>query len=81
MSYQVHLFVTRSGCFDGDMPWVVGDAWDEYSIEANSEGYVRAREKAIKDYDAREIIVSIPKEAVLDLFDAPVVDGDVVEGE
>lgn len=61
------------------MPNVV-DAWDEYVLEDNWEGYQEslAKHKAREDSDyeaVRELIVTVPDEAILKLFkdDVPVV--------
>lgn len=49
-------------------PWVV-DAWDEFSIEENFEGYQEALEKAKKDHDeVRVQRVSVPIRTVDSLF-------------
>jgi hypothetical protein len=57
------------------MPNVV-DAWDEYTMDSNPEGYQEAldkhRAKEGDDYEyggVRELIVELPQSAVTKLFD------------
>ena len=77
--------------YDGQYMPNVLDAWDEYTMEDNYQGFLEAVGKyegwvAKGDLEAvRVLAVNVPDEAVLDLFKVPVVDavvvGEVVVGE
>lgn len=62
--------------YDGQyMPNVV-DAWDEYAMDGNEEGYAEAlakhQAKLGIDYEAvRELTVTVPDQVVTDLFVVP----------
>lgn len=82
---QIRLIIAQHKCdYPGQfMPNVV-DAWDEYTLEDNWQGY----EEALRKYtdlvgtayeSVRELIVTIPDRSVTDLFDnqIPTVEGQV----
>jgi hypothetical protein len=63
------------------MPNVV-DAWDEFTMEENPQGYYEALKKARKEHgvDAvRELQIELPQSAILDLYQTPHVRANVVE--
>lgn len=76
----VNLLATNSGCRPGDSPWIV-DAWDEYSIEENEQGFAGAISKAEAKYGAgsiRVIQVQVPDDTLVKAFEYIKVEGSVV---
>lgn len=58
-------------------------AWDEFCVDANGDGWADAKHVALANVggdlnEYREIIVLISREAVINAFDVPVLDGGVV---
>ena len=56
-------------------------AWDEYTIDANPEGYHTAKKGFEDNQDVREIVLQIPEGKITDAFASPVVEAGVLEGE
>jgi hypothetical protein len=59
------------------------EAWDEYSVDSYSDGWVKACEKAIASWgddlvEYREINVSVDVDQIELAFYAPTVPGDVI---
>ena len=57
-------------------------AWDEYCLEANSDGYEAEKAKAIKEWGgdlvaSRELILHVPDDAIKKLFAMPAVNVEV----
>jgi hypothetical protein len=75
---RINLIIAQyAQSYDGQyMPNVI-DAWDEFTLEDNQEGYNEALAKAQQrvldgDYEAvRELAVIVPDEAVTGLFKTP----------
>lgn len=74
---RIHLFVANTGSHD-DPPWVVG-AWDEYSIDANPEGYESDFLNMQKKHDGAVavLIVNIPDGSLHKAFRPQQVQGEV----
>jgi hypothetical protein len=74
------LWITRKG--EDRLPELV-EAWDEGSIDENYEGWVEACKKALAAIgddlvEQRVLDINIPYGKLLDAFNAPVVEGEVV---
>jgi hypothetical protein len=66
---------------DGDAAWLV-DAWDEYSIDGNPEGYDAAVKKARADSVSGLIQIlhtTLDDEAVLSAFQPPALSNSGIE--
>jgi hypothetical protein len=82
---QIRLIIAQyKQSYPGEyMPNVV-DAWDEYVLEDNWQGYEEAlaKHKAGEgtDYEpngVKELIVTVPDDVITGLFDIPVVEAQV----
>lgn len=73
---RLHLIVGyyKGADRDREMPNVI-DAWDEYCVDGNEQGFEDAIKKAKEDCeDVRLLDLNIPEKAVTSLFDVPVVE-------
>jgi hypothetical protein len=64
------LYVIAVMSEDSETPWVVS-AWDEYSIDENSDGFDADVAKAKKDHPGAEVrvgVLNMPKDFLLNMF-------------
>ena len=73
----INLIVIRQPGTVEDTFWT-SEAWDEYTIDENPEGFDEAIEKAHKEYGGdhvRVLQVRIPKGSLAKPFEVPTVEG------
>ena len=78
---KFHMIIgKREDLYEGENAPELLDAWDEYSVAENHEGYTE-KLRSLEDSDGfeavRVLIVKVPDEAVDKIFETPIVEGTV----